>query len=287
MALVLLAASTSFAGPVYPVSRESADKFPLEGRQAIDAIWDTLHLVSGRPGALRSEFNSQECRVFEAYTSSILKTLIQRSQLQSETHDLLFYMDCYNLSRFPLGAKLRSRTLELNQGYMGSLKSEDEIAAVLAHELSHHIQRHEDRLQAIAPKKKEEAEPVDMLAPQKVDEETLRTYKAMQKFEDEADLNSVAILANAGYSYVGAIDLLNNVGRGLFNSSPRHSTIPERIAMIEDRAQSLKLRAKPVRPVPSEVKSAVERYFNATGEREQTTWLPMGSGRLPVDTSVP
>jgi hypothetical protein len=124
--------------------------------------------------------------------------------------------------------------------------------------------------------------PADMFKAKAPDTTTLRLQKKLQKHEDEADINSVPILANAGYSYGGSVELLDRVGRAAFSASPTHSGIAQRIRMIEQKAQTLGLQAAPVKPFPPEVKAAVESYFNGPDGEGRTTLLPLGGGRKPV-----
>lgn len=115
--------------------------------------------------------------------------------------------------------------------------SEDEVAAVVAHELSHNILRHRERLEARGVS-------FGMLAG------LGRNVRYFRQTELEADILSVSLLANAGYDPAAAIQFWRDFGpkrAGGILRSRSHPAWRERIATIE-RAIAELGPARPARP---------------------------------------
>lgn len=260
-----------FADTIFPAKTWKLARISERTRKAVDARWE-------EDGALEPQFSLSnrvaECRIFESYTLALLRKLITASSLESSAQDFYFSMNCYNLNQHPLGALVLGRTLEINQGYFAALESEDAFVALLAHELSHHILRHEDRIEPELRKVKP-AEGSDMSEIPPPSAQEMKIQKMILRNEREADQNSVAILANAGYSYLGALDLLNAVGKiRRFRASATHDSFEARKDLILTEAQRLNLREGAKRPFPDEILDARRAYFEEGRPYE-------GSPRLP------
>ena len=114
---------------------------------------------------------------------------------------------------------------------------EDELAAVIAHELSHNILRHRERLEA-------QGISFGMLAG------FGRNVRYFRQTELEADILSVSLLANAGYDPAAAVRFWRDFGpkhAGGILRSRSHPSWRDRIPTIE-RAIGEVGAARPARP---------------------------------------
>lgn len=113
---------------------------------------------------------------------------------------------------------------------------DDQIAAVVAHELSHNILRHRARLEAAGVKR-------GLLA------EVGRNRRLFRRTEEEADLLSVALLRNAGYDPLAAARFWREHGGdvdGGFFRSRTHPSSGFRAEAIEAEVARIPADAGPV-----------------------------------------
>ncbi|GAA0314738.1 hypothetical protein GCM10009087_26460 [Sphingomonas oligophenolica] len=137
-----------------------------------------------------------------------------------------------------LNAATDGMTIQVNSGLMNLLTSDDDLAALVAHELAHIILRHPERLTEA-----------------KVDRGILRDFgrnaRLIRRTEIEADQLSVYLLANAGYDPAAAPHYLKTYGSRMgVNNILAGSTHPrgkERIKLME--AEVAKLAGQPSRPI--------------------------------------
>lgn len=115
--------------------------------------------------------------------------------------------------------------------------TDDEIAVVVAHELSHNILRHRDRLDAAKINR-------GLLA------ELGRNGRLIRETEDQADLLGIYLLANAGYDPMSAPAFWRQKGGridgGLFRSRT-HASSKARAEVLEVAARQI--AATPGRPI--------------------------------------
>lgn len=114
---------------------------------------------------------------------------------------------------------------------------EDQIAAVVAHELSHNILRHRERLEAVGVS-------FGMLSG------LGRNVRYFRETELQADILSVALLANAGYDPQAAVRFWRDFGpkhAGGILRSRSHPAWRDRIATLESAITALGPE-RPVRP---------------------------------------
>jgi predicted Zn-dependent protease len=117
-------------------------------------------------------------------------------------------------------AQMKAGTLEISAALILLLSSEDEVAAVLAHELAHFTLAHDHK----------GMENFSRLTPF-----ALKRFKMQQ--EAEADAESLSLLANAGYDPYAAVQALSSVRNFLsanqIPASARHPHINVRIRMLD------------------------------------------------------
>jgi hypothetical protein len=281
--LIFLAVLPATTLAFTPTKTRSPDEFSPQVRKFIDVSWDKLHAKDFSEKKLVYEYNSAQCSIFRDYIGTVLRRLIQESKLEDFTQDLYLLVECYNKNNFPLGAVLVSRTLIIQAGYMGGLTTEDELAALLAHELSHHTLRHDDIVEPSREKLPHRIhDPFESFvqsAPLTPEEIEFRNMKRVN--EDEADQNSVLILANAGYSYVGAIDLLKLV-YDIPGVDMQYSSLDGRQAIIIREARRLGLSPTEQKPFPEVIQNAVTAYFEK--DRSDLKKIVRGSRRFKVSS---
>lgn len=128
-----------------------------------------------------------------------------------------------------LGAAADGRYVQINAPLVDFAGEDDELAAVLAHELAHNILRHRPRLDAAKVKRN--------LALQ-----LGRTARLIRATETEADRLSVWLLASAGYDPRAAIRLWTRWqkehGKPLI-ASATHGRESTRIAILEDEIAAM------------------------------------------------
>lgn len=221
--------------------------------------------INAEPEALTAEdyedagyqdLNPAQCEVMRQYTLHILNKLIVSSNLQKYTQDFYLKFKCWLDYRSATGAQVGNATLEFEPGYYGALESEDAVASVLAHEISHHLLKHEHLLHHL----NEEYVAKSRRGSLTDDDEATRFAK-YRTYESEADLNMVPMLMNAGYSVAGALDM-NATMNDRDKDHKTHPTPNQRRSML--LAESARLGANikaPVRPFPPIVLKAIEEYF--------------------------
>lgn len=140
-----------------------------------------------------------------------------------------------------LNSQADGRYVIVTTGIVRFVESDDELAAVMAHELAHNILRHRARLDAAGIRR-------GLL------QEFGRNARLTRRTEDEADRLGVYLVDRAGYSMaaIGAFweRFRREHGAGIFRSAT-HSSERARIASIEGeiaRIAALKAAGKPIRP---------------------------------------
>lgn len=115
-------------------------------------------------------------------------------------------------------ASLSAGVLFIDPELIAIMSSEDEIAAVLAHELVHHLRAHHEQL-AESVRRHPRSGGGDMFTPSRPSKAEL---DARWGHECEADALSLRLLANAGYDPAAAADALVAVKREV-DTEPRHA----------------------------------------------------------------
>ncbi len=139
-----------------------------------------------------------------------------------------------------LNALANGRYVQVTTAIGDYVESDDELAAVLAHELAHNILRHRARLDAAGVQR-------GLLG------NFGRNARLIRETEQEADRLAVHILDRAGYDLDAALALWERFGRrGLnFLGSPTHGSWRARVAMIRQETDAVRrARAAGAIPVP-------------------------------------
>jgi hypothetical protein len=164
------------------------------------------------------------CPQAQRYAKGILDRLIGASALRQALHDADFpvhlVVTCGVLD-YP-DAEMRAGVLEVSAELILEMSCEDEIAAMMAHELAHYTLAHGAKT----------LEAYDRLTPY--------SYRALSiSHEFEADAEGVILLANAGYDPHAAVDALKIMQaildqRGL-QSGSAHPDNDSRIRRLQEQ----------------------------------------------------
>lgn len=139
-----------------------------------------------------------------------------------------------------LNALADGRYVQVTTAIGDYVGSDDELAAVLAHELAHNILRHRARLDAAGVQR-------GVLG------NFGRNARLIRETEEEADRFGVYLLDRAGYDLDAALAFWERFGRrGLnFIGSPTHGNWTGRIRLIREEVGNVRrARARGLRPMP-------------------------------------
>ncbi len=139
-----------------------------------------------------------------------------------------------------LNALADGRYVQITSAIGAYVESDDELAAILAHEFAHNILRHRARLDAAGVQR-------GLLG------NFGRNARLIRETEQEADRLAVHILERSGYDLDAALAFWERFGRrGLnFIGSPTHGSWRTRVAMIRSEVETLRrARALGQDPVP-------------------------------------
>ena len=114
-------------------------------------------------------------------------------------------------------ASMSAGVLSIDPELIAIMDSEDEVAAVVAHELMHHLRAHAEQV-AETVKRHPRTGGGDMFSPARPSKQEL---EARWGHECEADALSLRLLVNAGYDPTAAADALIAVKREI-DTEPRH-----------------------------------------------------------------
>ncbi|MCW3848509.1 M48 family metallopeptidase [Sphingomonas sp. LB-2] len=131
--------------------------------------------------------------------------------------------------------------VEITTGAMDFAGEEDQIAAIVAHELAHNILHHRERLNAVGIRR-------GLLG------QFGRNARRIRQTEEEADILSVYLLDRAGYSPQAIVKFWEHYDRAHilgFLAAPTHPSPKARIAMVErETARIVAMKAAGETPRP-------------------------------------
>lgn len=173
----------------------------------------------------------------QAYFSRIVERLLSGSALKGMEPPIRFFL---NDSSWGLpGADISAGVGEADAELIEALESEDEIAAVLAHEIAHHVRAHSEQVALLQLKHPAIQGRSIFDSPEASDEELDLRWRQ----ELEADGLSVLMLSNAGYDASAAVDALYAVQR-VFETDPRYEFYRGRTSakhpLLEMRARHMR-----------------------------------------------
>lgn len=167
------------------------------------------------------------CPEAHRYIERVKERLIRASGLEAmvrqEDFPITVKIGCLD-SKTP-DAEMKAGVLEVSSGMLLLLAGEDEIAAVVAHELAHYTLAHDHQV----------LEQFHRLPP-------FALHRLEMKLEMDADAESLSLLANAGYDPYAALDSLQKVQefmreRGM-QTDERHPSLKERIGKLGARLRA-------------------------------------------------
>jgi hypothetical protein len=140
-----------------------------------------------------------------------------------------------------LNAGADGRYIQISTALSDYVRSDDELAAILAHELAHNILRHRLRLD-------------DAKVSRGIFKSMGRNARLIRETEVEADRLSVYLLDRAGYSIAAAANFWRRFGpehgKGIF-ASPTHPGWRDRVAILEQEGALIaRLKRTDPKPVP-------------------------------------
>lgn len=140
-----------------------------------------------------------------------------------------------------LNAGADGRYIQISAALSSYVRDDDELAAILAHELAHNILNHRLRLD-------------DARVSRGMFKSIGRNARLIRETEVEADRLSVYLLDRGGYSVEAAARFWRRFGpehgKGIF-ASPTHPGWKERVSIIEaEAAQLARLKQSDPRPIP-------------------------------------
>jgi len=212
---------------------------------------ENLKLKKGRSTA--------SCVKTKTYLDQITERLVKRSSLTEyffETKPKLgIVLLCSGKATLPIARTSPRKKLLIPSGLPLNAESEDAIAAVLAHELSHMSLRHPQRLYHALSS-----------TPQTDHHNVIRKTKLTH--EREADITGLKILVNAGYDAVASIEHLRTVADLLkekkqlqLSIKPRihHDPLETRIQILKNQIAACNYPTSQSRvPIDSQVKSELQ-----------------------------
>jgi hypothetical protein len=156
-----------------------------------------------------------------------------------------------------IDAQADGRYVEVNTGLIAFAGSDDQLAAIMAHELAHNILHHRARLDAAG-------------VPRGILGQFGKNARLIRETEAEADRLGVYLMDRAGYAPQAAVRFWARFGaeRGLgVFTAPTHLTARQRIALIETEiARIAAMRAAGVEPRPA--------FLEARNKTSREQWPP-------------
>lgn len=146
-----------------------------------------------------------EIPLAKAYARRIVERLLASSGLTGQAPEVRVNDSSWGMP----SASLSAGVLFVDPELIAIMSSEDEVAAVIAHELIHHLRAHHERL-AETVARHPRSGGGDMFTPSRPSRQEL---DARWAHECEADALSLRLLANAGYDPAAAADALIAVKR--------------------------------------------------------------------------
>jgi predicted Zn-dependent protease len=258
-----------------------------------------------------------EDAVLEDYVQSIWKPLIaaakQRGELSPELGERFAWEILMGRDRSINAFALPGGYLGLHLGLMGVVSTRDELASVLAHELTHVTQRHISRLMSqssrmapwaigamilgmLAASKSPDAASAMIMGGQAAAIQSQLNFS--RDMEREADRIGYGVMTQAGFDPVGFVSMFDKLQQasklndnGSFPYLRSHPLTTERIADMQARQALLERRAAPLEPdLVHAMMAARSRVLSNPGPELLRTWvtqaqkLPAGSAQA---TTVP
>ena len=224
----------------------------------------------------------------DAIWQPLLKAARQRGEIPPELDERFAWEVMLGRDRTVNAFALPGGYLGLHLGLIGVVGSRDELASVLAHELSHVTQRHISRLISkqnaqtpwvigamilgvLAASKSTDAANALMVGGQAVAMQNQLNFS--RDMEREADRIGLAILGDAGFApqgFTGMFDKLQQAARlndnGAFPYLRSHPLTTERIADMQSRMpQPAAAPERPVAPLDHAMASARARILSNSG----------------------
>ncbi len=170
----------------------------------------------GLTPAVHKEADAQRIAAYVQEVGRQLTANVKRKEIQYR----FFYK---NEPHFVNAGALSGGQIVIGRGLLELLESEDELAAILGHEIAHVDERHAiERLQYEVKSRKIGMRGLYQLGQIGV---VLFQMGYTKEKEDEADRIGLGLTVRAGYSPAGAVEVMKRFGR-MFGGQPRAATSP-------------------------------------------------------------
>ncbi|UPT75991.1 MAG: DUF45 domain-containing protein [Elusimicrobiota bacterium] len=196
----------------FPVEAYDRSKFSAASRRAQAQARDAWLKDNDDPRVVRFTIPKTK-----AYFEKVLERLIAGSGLEKAMQAAPLALRVNDSSWGSPSASMSSGVLRVDPEVAAIMDSEDEVAAVIAHELVHHLRAHHEQLLQTV-KKHPRTGGGDMFSAPVPSKQEL---EARWYHECEADALSLRLLANAGYDPSAAADALRKV-KAEVESDPIH-----------------------------------------------------------------
>jgi len=231
----------------------------------------TPSIPSGAPYSTVTPFLSERDRLLMAFggayqnqaVQSRLETILARLLAHAPELNRSFRLTLLN-SPTPNAFALEDGDIFISRGLVAMSNDPAEIAAVMAHELSHVLLQHRQQREVAARQVSQQIKDMEpLLHSQSLERIEARGLMTLASFsraqETEADLSGVRIMAQAGYDPFAAAHILKTLGRDttlrgrLFGDVDyqknhflfSHPTTPERITRVLQEGRHLKAPPTP------------------------------------------
>jgi predicted Zn-dependent protease len=241
-----------------------------------------------------------EDAVLEDYVQSIWQPLMaaakQRGELSAELDERFAWEILMGRDRSINAFALPGGYLGLHLGLIGAVSSRDELASVLAHELTHVTQRHISRLMeqssrisplaigamilgALAASKSPDAASAMVMGTQAVAAQTQLNFS--RDMEREADRIGYGVATQAGFDPAGFVSMFDKLQQasklndnGAFPYLRSHPLTTERMADMQARQALLERRAAPAQPdLVHGLMAARARVLSNPGPDRLRSWV--------------
>jgi hypothetical protein len=199
--------------------------------------------------------NSDLCPKTKTLVIDIFNSLVDRAGLRtwfSQEKSFRIGIRCESSIRSPFPPKVCGNTMYLTTGFMLGFASEDELAAVIAHEMMHYLRSHDE---SIVQKYLLGTDGTDTVSKSTVK----RINKQKKENEFEADALSIILLHYADYATRASLSALANVKKQMvkehFLVSGFADLYPTRVAKLEVALQKKNYETKS--PKPGRIAEAV------------------------------
>lgn len=208
-----------------------SDEFPLEVDTSIypSIVHNKIKSKRRIIGTVLSKGNA--CEEKQKYFTKIMNKLIASSKLKTPNGRPSIVVSCAGEDKKPSARLVAGKYIVISDRITDIANSEDELAAIIGHELAHFTLAHQHRL-------------IYKFTNERIINKSI-SRKLKKAHEREADLAGLKLMANAGYNPNYAITQLSKIKNSLQRPNTQHShpDFDTRIMLLSQQIRSCKLSA--------------------------------------------